>query len=451
MSRKTKKTDLLGVVPIKMALLAMGVPTMVGMLINALYNLADAYFVGNLGTEQMGAISIAFPLGQAIVGLGLLFGSGAASYISRLLGNGEREKAGRVASTALYGSIFVGILVIASVLAFLPSVLKCLGATETILPYAVDYSRIYVAMSVFNVFNVMMNSIVTSEGSAKMTMFALLAGAVFNVVLDPIFIYSFHLGVTGAAVATGISQIFTSLIYVNYILQKKSLFTFSIKECDFSKKIAAEIFKIGVPTMVFQLLTSLASVLINMQSREFGDSVIAGMGAATRIISMGSLMVFGFMKGFQPIAGYSYGAGDYDRLKEAIRTSVIWSTAFCVIFGLSAAVFSDYFVSCFTSGDTQMLSIGVGSLRASGLSFVLFGFYTVYSSLYLALGKAAKGFFLGACRQGICFVPIILILPVCVGESGIIYAQPIADILSAFAAVYAAAEIHKELNAAKRE
>ena len=307
MSRKTKKTDLLGVVPIKMALLAMGVPTMVGMLINVLYNLADAYFVGNLGTEQMGAISIAFPLGQAIVGLGLLFGSGAASYISRLLGNGEREKAGRVASTALYGSIFVGILVIASVLAFLPSVLKCLGATETILPYAVDYSRIYVAMSVFNVFNVMMNSIVTSEGSAKMTMFALLAGAVFNVVLDPIFIYSFHLGVTGAAVATGISQIFTSLIYVNYILQKKSLFTFSIKECDFSKKIAAEIFKIGVPTMVFQLLTSLASVLINMQSREFGDSVIAGMGAATRIISMGSLMVFGFMKGFQPIAGYSYG------------------------------------------------------------------------------------------------------------------------------------------------
>lgn len=194
MSRKTKKTDLLGVVPIKMALLAMGVPTMVGMLINVLYNLADAYFVGNLGTEQMGAISIAFPLGQAIVGLGLLFGSGAASYISRLLGNGEREKAGRVASTALYGSIFVGILVIASVLAFLPSVLKCLGATETILPYAVDYSRIYVAMSVFNVFNVMMNSIVTSEGSAKMTMFALLAGAVFNVVLDPIFYLFFSSG-----------------------------------------------------------------------------------------------------------------------------------------------------------------------------------------------------------------------------------------------------------------
>ena len=446
MSRKTKKTDLLGVVPIKMALLAMGVPTMVGMLINVLYNLADAYFVGNLGTEQMGAISIAFPLGQAIVGLGLLFGSGAASYISRLLGNGEREKAGRVASTALYGSIFVGILVIASVLAFLPSVLKCLGATETILPYAVDYSRIYVAMSVFNVFNVMMNSIVTSEGSAKMTMFALLAGAVFNVVLDPIFIYSFHLGVTGAAVATGISQIFTSLIYVNYILQKKSLFTFSIKECDFSKKIAAEIFKIGVPTMVFQLLTSLASVLINMQSREFGDSVIAGMGAATRIISMGSLMVFGFMKGFQPIAGYSYGAGDYSRLREAVRTAILWSTVFCVAFGALLVIFPAVIVSCFTAGDMEMIHVGSCALRANGISFLLFGFYTVYSSLYLALGRAGKGFVLGACRQGICFIPLIFVLPVFMGENGILYAQPVADVLAAGVALFAAIEFRKDLN-----
>lgn len=444
----SKKTDLLGVVPVKKALLAMGVPTMTGMLINALYNLADAYFVGNLGTEQMGAISIAFPLGQAVVGLGLLFGSGAASYISRLLGRREREKAGRVASTALYGSIFTGMAVIVLTLLCLKPILKALGATETILPYAVTYAEIYVLSSVFNVFNVTMNSIVTSEGAAKTTMFALLAGAVLNVILDPVLIYSLDLGVAGAAAATGISQIFTSLIYMNYILRKKSLFTFSIKKCCLSKKTMTEIFKIGIPTMVFQLLTSLASALINMQSREYGDSVIAGMGTVTRIVSMGSLMVFGFVKGFQPIAGYSYGAGNYGRLKEAIQTSVAWSTVFCVIFGLIAAVFSDFFISCFTLGDAQMLSTGAHSLRANGLSFVLFGFYTVYSSLYLALGKAAKGFLLGACRQGICFVPVILILPACVGENGVIYAQPIADVFSALVAVLAAVGVHKELNVA---
>ncbi|WP_418714837.1 MATE family efflux transporter [Blautia hydrogenotrophica] len=442
----SKKTDLLGVVPVKKALLAMGVPTMTGMLINALYNLADAYFVGNLGTEQMGAISIAFPLGQAVVGLGLLFGSGAASYISRLLGRREREKAGRVASTALYGSIFTGMAVIVLTLLCLKPILKALGATETILPYAVTYAEIYVLSSVFNVFNVTMNSIVTSEGAAKTTMFALLAGAVLNVILDPVLIYSLDLGVAGAAAATGISQIFTSLIYMNYILRKKSLFTFSIKKCCLSKKTMTEIFKIGIPTMVFQLLTSLASALINMQSREYGDSVIAGMGTVTRIVSMGSLMVFGFVKGFQPIAGYSYGAGNYGRLQETVRTAILWSTVFCVAFGTVLAIFPAPIVACFTAGDIEMIHVGSCALRANGISFLLFGFYTVYSSLYLALGRAGKGFVLGACRQGICFIPLIFVLPVFMGENGIFYAQPVADVFAAGAALFAAVEFRKELN-----
>ncbi|MDO0823119.1 MATE family efflux transporter [Desulfosporosinus nitroreducens] len=449
MNGSNKKMELLGSAPIPKALLALGLPTMIGMMINALYNLVDAYFVGGLGTSQMGAITVAFPLGQVFVGLGLLFGNGAASYISRLLGRGEKETANKVASTALYSSIFIGAVVIICTIIFLNPILKLLGATESILPYAVTYASIYVISSIFNVFNVTMNNIVTSEGAAKTTMGALLTGAVLNMILDPIFIYVLNLGVAGAAIATAISQIVSTLVYLCYVLRKKSVFSFSIKECCFSKEIMSEILKIGIPTLVFQLLTSLSITLINMQAKEYGDSVIAGMGAVTRIISMGSLMVFGFIKGFQPIAGYSYGAKKYERLHEAIKTSMTWSTIFCVIFGLVMALFPTTIISQFTKGDIEMINVGQTALRANGFSFLLFGFYTVYSSLFLVLGKAKEGFILGACRQGICFVPIILILPMIWGISGILYAQPISDVISAVITVFMAVHLHKELAIAK--
>ncbi|MCR1974711.1 MATE family efflux transporter [Clostridium sporogenes] len=451
MNERNKKIELLGSAPIPKALLAMGLPIMIGMMINALYNLVDAYFVGGLGTSQMGAISVAFPLGQVVVGLGLLFGNGASSYISRLLGHGDKETANKVASTALYSSIFVGAVIIICTIIFLNPILKLLGATESILPYAITYTSIYVISSIFNVFNVTMNNIVASEGAAKTTMCALLTGAILNMILDPIFIYVLDLGVAGAAIATAISQIVSTLVYLGYVLRKKSVFSFSIKECCFSKEIMSEILKIGIPTLVFQLLTSLSITLINMQAKEYGDSVIAGMGAVTRIISMGSLMVFGFIKGFQPIAGYSYGAKKYERLYEAIKTSIKWSTIFCAIFGLIMALFPTKIISQFTTDDMELINIGQSALRANGLSFFLFGYYTVYSSLFLSLGKAKKGFILGACRQGICFVPVILVVPMIWGINGILYAQPISDVISTIITVLMAAHLHKELNAIKSD
>lgn len=463
MNNQSKKMALLDSAPIPKALLAMGIPTMIGMLVNAFYNLVDAYFVGGLGESQMGAISVVYPLGQVIVGLGLLFGNGAASYISRLLGRGDKEQADKVASTALYSSVSAGTVMIIISMVFLSPILKLLGATDSILPYASSYAGIYIVSCIFNVFNVTMNNIVTSEGAAKTTMCALLAGAVLNIALDPLFIYVFDLGVAGAAMATGISQMVSTCIYLAYILRKKSVFHFRIKDCTYSKVILSEIFKIGIPTLVFQILTSLSISLINNAAGHYGDPAIAGMGVVTRLISMGSLSVFGFIKGFQPIAGYSYGAKKFDRLREAIKTSILWSTVFCVIFGLVLALFPTAIVSQFvpkgqtasdmlgsisqaTSGNAEMIRIGAASLRANGISIMLFGFHTVYASLFLALGKGKEGFVLGACRQGICFLPIILFLPAIWGLNGIVYAQPIADVLSGFVTVLMAISLHRKLN-----
>lgn len=437
--------ELLGSAPVSKALFALGLPTMIGMMVNALYNLADAYFVGGLGTAQMGAITVAYPLGQIVVGLGLLFGNGAASYLSRLLGSGEKEAADKTASTAIYSSIFVGTAVIICILIFLEPILRQIGASDSVMPFAVTYTSIYIASSIFNVFNVTMNNIVSSEGAAKTTMCVLLAGAVINVILDPVFIYVLDLGVAGAATATAISQFVSTLIYLLYIFRKKSIFSFSIRKYCLSKDVMSEILKIGIPTLVFQLLTSLSMTMINDGTRIYGDSALAAMGAVTKIMSVGSLMVFGFLKGLQPIAGYSYGAKKYDRLKEAVKTSILWATIFCLIFGLAAALFSTAIISQFTKNDPEMIRIGQAALRASGLSFVLFGFYTVYSFLFLAMGKAKEGCFLGACRQGICFVPVILILPKVLGLNGILYAQPAADVITAAITIFMALRLQREL------
>ena len=226
MNNQKQKMELLGNAPIPKAFLAMGIPTMIGMLINALYNLVDAYFVSGLGESPMGAISIVYPLGQVVVGLGLL------SYISRLLGQGKDEQANKVASTSLYCSLSVGTVLILFCVVFLEPILILLGATKSILPYAMTYAEIYIISCIFNVFNVTMNNIVTSEGAAKTTMFALLIGAVLNIALDPIFIYTFNLGVSGAAIAQLSCRNFPSFIYFRLHVihfQQKKYFSFPLK------------------------------------------------------------------------------------------------------------------------------------------------------------------------------------------------------------------------------
>lgn len=393
----------------------------------------------------MGAISVVFPLGQVVVGVGLMFGSGAASCLSRLLGKGDKSTADKVASTALYGSVFIGCILISLAIIFLKPILSFLGATDTILPYALTYARIYVLSCIFNVINVTMNNIVASDGAAKTTMCALLSGAGINIVLDPVFIYTLKMGVAGAAIATAISQIVSTIVYLSYVFGKKSTFSFSLKKFTPEKEIVAEILKIGVPTLAFQLLTSLSVALINKAANGYGDAVIAGMGAVTRVTSMGTLVVFGFLKGFQPLAGFSYGAKNFKRLRQSIKVSILWSSIFCVIAGLLMALFSTQIISQFASGNEAMITVGQKSLMANGFSFFLFGFYTVYSSLLLALGKSTAGFILGACRQGICFIPVIMILPKFAGINGIFYAQPSADVMSAIVTVFMALHLHKKL------
>lgn len=443
------KIQIMKEAPIPKALLTLGIPTMIGMLISALYNIVDAYFVGGLGTQQMAAISVSYPIGQVMVAFGLLFGSGAASYIPRLLGKGDRDTADRIASITIYSSLFIGIILTILSLLFLEPLLRALGATESIMGYAKEYAQIFILASILNIFSVTMTNVVTSEGAAKITMAAMLLGAVSNIILDPIFIYQLDMGIAGAAIATAISQGISCLIYLIYILRKKSTFSFSIKKVSFDKNAYKEILKIGIPTLVFQLLASLSISLTNLSASQFGDAAIAAMGTVTRVISLGTLVVFGFTKGFQPIAGYNYSAKNTSRLLEAIKTTAIWMTGFCVVLGMIYIIFPTAIISLFTKDDYEVLMIGSKALRISGLSFMLFGFYTTYSSLFLALGKAKEGAILGFLRQGVFFIPTILLLPRFFGINGVIYAQPLIDLVVTFIAVAMAVHLQKSLNSMK--
>jgi putative MATE family efflux protein len=411
-------------------LLKMGIPTMIGMLIMAFYNVVDAYFSGWLGTSQMGAVSIVFPIVQIIIGLGLTFGTGAASYISRLLGGDNSDKANRTASTALFTSLFVGAVSIAVVLGFLDNILVALGATKTILPYAREYAVIYIIGSILNIFNVTMNNIITAEGRAKLTMLAMVLGGGINVILDPIFMFSLGFGIRGAAIATVISQAMTTILYLWYILCQKGYLRFSVRFFTFDGTIYAEIFKIGIPILVYQLLSSAAMGLSNSAASLYGDSAVAAIGVVTRIMAIGTYVVFGFMKGFQPLAGYNYGAKNYDRLDETIKVALKWSTMFCAVFTFLLLIIPVPIISLFSKNDAALIDIGVRALRANGITFILFGFQTVYMELFLAMGKGREGGILSISRQGLFFIPAILIMPHLFGIGGVIWAQPVADVFT---------------------
>ena len=446
MVEKSNRIYLLEEAGVASALLKLGIPTMVGMLISALYNAIDAYFVGGLGMSQMGAVSVVFPIVQIIIGLGMMFGAGASSYISRLLGKGANEQADKTASTSLFSGLLVGTIIIIGIMVFLDPVLTALGSTETILPYARAYAKIYVTGSIINVFTVMMNNLLTAQGAAKFTMIAMLTGSIANVILDPIMIYGMDLGIEGAAIATVISLCINMALYIGYIAKKKGVLRFSVRNIAPSKTIYAEVLKIGIPVLLFQLLASTAMGSINTAAKSYGDYAVAAMGAVTRIMTVVTYIVFGFLKGFQPFAGYNYGAKKYERLKKSIRLCMIWSTAFCIFAAIVLFIFADPVVSLFGT-DVKMIDLAAKELRLNAVLFITFGFQMVYASLYLAIGKSLVGSILSLSRQGIFFFPLVFVLPHLLGLTGVIWVQPMADLLTTILTVIFAVKINRALSA----
>lgn len=426
------------------ALFKLGMPMVVSMLIMALYNVVDTYFVSGLGKHSVAAVSVAFPISLIFSGIGLTFGAGAGSYISRLLGGEKKKEADIVATVAMFTSVIIGAIAGMTLLFLLTDVLKFMGAIPSIIEIAKKYAIIFIISTMVSTANVTAGNLAVAQGAAKVSLKAMIIGSVLNMVLDPIFIYGLNLGVNGAAIATLISQVVTLFIYIIYFKSEKSYIKLKISNFKPTINAYKEILKVGISMFLLQIFSSISMSKISSSASLYGEDAIAAMGIVLRIVTLGTNVVFGYMKGLQPLAGFNYGAKNYKRLNEAIRCCIKYINLFCLVWTILLYIFAPNILSIFGTGES-VLKIAVPALRAGVIMFITFGFQFTYSTLYLSMGKALAGGFLSICRQGIIFLPIILLLPKIFGLNGVIYSQAVADLITTIITIPFAIDVRKKL------
>ena len=427
---KDEKTRKLAETPIPKLLTEMSIPAIIGMLVTAVYNIVDTIFVGRIGTEAIGAVTIAFPLFMAISAIGLTFGIGSASFISRLLGEDNKKMANRVSTTSIITTFILGIVLAAGGLYYLHPLLRLFGATDVIMPYAVNYTAIIIIGSVFTMSNMNMNNMVRAEGSAKMSMIALSTGALLNIILDPILIFTFNMGIAGASTATVIAQALSTVMLLAFYKSENSVLDFKIKEFNPSLAIYTEIMKIGVPTLIRQLLSSVAMTLLNNMAAVYGAAAVASVGIINRVFSFGFFVIAGFTQGFQPVAGFNFGARQIQRLKDSIKITIKRTTFFGLLLFIVFFFFNEQVISFF-SQDPEVIEIASTGLRLYALVLPLLGFAITINTLFQALGHSIPATILSLSRQGLFFIPAIYLLTNNFDMQGLFMAQPVADGLTA--------------------
>lgn len=407
-----------------------GIPTMLGMLITAFYNLVDGFFIGGLGTNQMAAISVVYPITLIIIGVGVLFGCGAGSVIARALGDKDYEKVSTYTSTTIFVGTFVGIILISAMIIGINPLLHFLGANNATYVYAKSYGLIIMIGLCFSVYNIICNNIIVAEGATGFSAIALFIGGILNIILDPIFIYFFNFGVEGVAYATLISSIVSTIAYTLYLFSKQTSLGFSITKLKLSKDIFSNILKIGIPLLFFQVLISLSLSITNLVAVKYGNQAVAALGIVNRILSIEMMAMFGFLKGYQPLVGYNYGAGNHFRVQELTKKAGYITTAFCIIFNLICFIFAKDILQLFNKDSAEVIIFGIKVLRINSITYMTLGFQLVYASYFLAIGKAKEGAILSIARQGIVFIPLLFLLTMLFNKTGILLAQPLSDLVA---------------------
>lgn len=411
---------------------SVALPSIISMMIGALYNMADTFFVGQLGTSATGAVGIVMPIVNLLQALAFIFAHGAANYISRLLGSGESERASRAVSTALVTDLFLGLLYGVTGILFLSPLLRLFGSTETILPYARQYAvYIYIAAPAFAGSYALNNSL-RAEGSTMQSMIGMSSGAILNIILDPIFIFTLDMGVAGAGLATMIGQVFSFLLLLSYYLMKgnrHSVLRLSFKLFTPSRKLYAELTRIGFPSFIRMGLASVAAILLNTAAAPYGDAAIAAFSVVARLLLLVNHALVGYTQGYQPISGYNYGAKQYGRVSAAFRFTLASSAMFMILCGATLYTFAPGLISLFRD-DPAVIAIGARALRFQAAALPLMALTTVSSMLFQSTGSALPAFFSTLSRQGLCFIPLVLLLPRLMGLTGLVIAQALADVLS---------------------
>ena len=355
--------------PVHHVIITMAIPTIISMLVTGLYNIADTFFVGKIDTQATAAVGIVFSLMFFVQAMGFFFGHGSGNYISRELGARRHENAIKMASTGFFSSFFVGVIVLILGEIFLTPLSLMLGSTSTILPYTEEYMQVILLGAPFLTSSLTLNNQMRLQGNAKFAMFGIVTGAILNVILDPLLIFTCGLGVSGAAWATVIGQ---AVSFVILFLMTRRGENIAIHFCNFSPSLQRykEIFYGGSPSMMRQGLACIATMSLNLAAGAFGDSAIAAMSIVGRIAMLCFAVVIGLGQGFQPVCGFCYGAGLYDRLKEAYRFTVIIGTSFLIVICIIGWIISGSLIGVFRD-DPKVIAIGVVALRWQLCAFPL--------------------------------------------------------------------------------
>ena len=429
--------------PVKGLIVKLAIPTMISMLVTSFYNMADTFFVGKLGPSATGAVGVVFSVMAIIQAVGFFFGHGSGNYISRALGAHDVSGAESMAATGFFSALIGGTVIMVGGLLFLEPLALALGSSETILPYAVDYLRWILIGAPYMTASLVLNNQLRFQGNAIYAMIGLVSGAVINIALDPLLIFTFDLGVSGAAIATIVSQLVSFVILFIGVFRSNAI---DIRIRNF--KPTVERYKIiingGSPSLFRQGLNSVATICLNVAARAYGDYAIAGMSIVTRIMQFANSCLIGFGQGFQPVCGFNYGAKKFDRVREGFWFCVKLSTAVLLVLAAACFAFAPAIVSLFQD-DPGVIEVGRIALRLQCITFPLAGWIVMSNMMSQTIGKAIPASFLAMARQGLFFIPAVLILPHCLGILGVELSQAVADAITIAVAIPLQLKIMREM------
>lgn len=415
--------------PVEPLICKMAMPTIISMLITSIYNMADTFFVGKLGTSATGAVGVIFPLMAFIQAIGFFFGQGSGNYISRQLGAQHREEAERMAATGFFSALGAGLSILLIGLLFQSPLCRLLGATETIYPFALDYMRIILIGAPYMTAALVLNNQLRLQGNATYAMVGLVSGGLLNIVLDPLFIFGFKLGISGAAIATILSQLVSFFLLLLGVRRSGGI---QIRARLFSPSVKRylALSSGGVPSLCRQGLASIAVTCLNTAARPFGDAAIAAMSIVTRVTQFASSALIGFGQGFQPVCGFNYGAKQYARVVRGFWFCVKVSTGVLLLLSVLGWIFAPHLITLFRAEDAAVIEIGTRTLRLQCLSFPLLGWVILCNMLLQNIAMTVRASVVAAARQGLFLIPLALILPPICGLFGVQLCQPISDALA---------------------
>lgn len=433
--------------PVNKLIPRLAVPTIISMLITSIYNMADTFFVSQLSTSASGAVGVNFSLMAMIQAIGFTLGMGSGNYMSRMLGAKEQDRAQKACSTAVYTAFAFGLILAVLGIANIDKMVRVLGATETIAPYAKDYGRYILIAAPYMTVSFVFNNHLRSQGNAALSMIGITTGGILNVILDPVLIFGFDLGISGAAIATIFSQFVSFVILLTLVVRSQNVLKPLLKYFTLQGWVYKEILSAGMPTLGRQGLASVASVLLNVAASAFGDAAVAAMSIVTRIMMFINSALIGFGQGFQPVCGFNFGAGRYDRVLNAYFFCRRVALVFLLTMGIIMFAVSTPIMHLFRKDDAEVIRIGALALKMQCCLLPFQSYVIMGNMLAQSIGYSFRATITAISKQGLFFVPAILILPKLFGVTGLQLAQPVADALTFILTYVIIKMVVKELRA----